>query len=333
MWYRVVDISDNKIDEDQKLIEQILCKIPKLRVLYLFNNECVRKIPYYRKNVVGSLKELTYLDDKPVFEDERRYCDAFIRGGIEEERRERVKYKQEKIDAENQRLQDFRELVETWKKEKNVPTDEVQEQEQKKEDEKKKKDEEKQKMMEKCLKLKSEKGKAKKIVIEEECDDGVEIEVNTKTDKSKSNANDSHKNNQDEFFLTNENPVINQMIKEETDKNEIKPFVKDNNIFENDEFDDIPQLERVNKYDEIIKSAEEKDSKIPLNNMSVSEDISFTEKIKYNENKFEDVKSNNKVDEEISKNNSNLVTTEEREKNEKIKEEAPRSKGFFEEVD
>ena len=328
MWYRVIDISDNKIDEDQKLIEQILCKIPRLRVLYLFNNECVRKIPYYRKNVIGSLKELTYLDDKPVFEDERRFCDAFIRGGIEEERRERVKFKQEKIDAENQRLQDFRELVETWKKEK-VPTDEVQEQ--KKEDEKKKKDEEKQKVMEKCLKLKSEKGKAKKIVIEEECDDGVEIEVNTKTDKSKSNANDSHKNNQNEFFLTNENPVINQMIKEETDKNEIKPFVKDNNIFENDEFDDIPQLERVNKLDEIIKSAEEKDSKIPLND--ISQDISFTEQIKYNQNKFEDVKSNNKVDEEISKNNLNFFTTEEREKNVKMKEEAQRSKGFFEEVD
>jgi len=45
---------------------------------------------------------LKYLDDIPVFEDERRYCEvyqnfikAFARGGIEAEREERKLYKRE----------------------------------------------------------------------------------------------------------------------------------------------------------------------------------------------------------------------------------------------
>jgi dynein assembly factor 1 len=36
---------------------------------------------------------MKYIDDKPVFEDERRYAEAWGRGGLEEERREREKYK------------------------------------------------------------------------------------------------------------------------------------------------------------------------------------------------------------------------------------------------
>jgi len=30
---------------------------------------------------------LKFLDDKPVFEDERRYAEAWARGGLEEERK------------------------------------------------------------------------------------------------------------------------------------------------------------------------------------------------------------------------------------------------------
>jgi dynein assembly factor 1 len=38
---------------------------------------------------------LTYLDDRPIFDDERRYVHAYWRGGVEEERKERELYKKE----------------------------------------------------------------------------------------------------------------------------------------------------------------------------------------------------------------------------------------------
>ena len=58
-------------------------------------NPVVKDIKHYRKTIIAKCKALRYLDDRPVFEDERRYCEAFAKGGIEAEREERKKYKQE----------------------------------------------------------------------------------------------------------------------------------------------------------------------------------------------------------------------------------------------
>jgi len=291
----------------------------------------VRKIPYYRKHVIAKLKELTYLDDKPVFEDERRYCDAFQRGGIEEERKERTKYKQEKIDADNQRLQDFRDLVETWKKDKpeKTPTEEEKEEENKKL-------EEKQKMMDKCLKLKKDKDKSKKLVIHEEDGDEREVEINTKVncpkaDKTQSNEKTITKNPEDEFFDKNANPVIKEIIKEEGEKSEKRPFVKDNNIFDHDEVDDLhmPDLEHVSKdgktntpvdVEELIRSVEREQEQEPEQHQvrtETSQEVHFTEKI----NSFSS--HPNHIKEEIVN----------EEKKEKMKEAEQRSKSFFDEVD
>ena len=70
--------------------------MPNLKVLYLQNNPVVKKIKNYRKTVIAALPSLKYLDDRPVFEDDRRHAEAFSRGGIDEERKERDKIKQEK---------------------------------------------------------------------------------------------------------------------------------------------------------------------------------------------------------------------------------------------
>jgi hypothetical protein len=140
----VLDISDNKIEMSDVL--KHLEKVPKLRVLYLFGNECVRKIANYRKNMINNLTHLTYLDDKPVFEDERRFSEAFARGGLEEERRERALYKKEKLEAEYKRLADFNDQVRQWQgesKREETPIYEVNEKE--KEDQRKK-------LLEKCKK-------------------------------------------------------------------------------------------------------------------------------------------------------------------------------------
>lgn len=53
----------------------------------------------YRKNLINKIPSLTYLDDRPVFKDDRRTAEAFCRGGFEEEKEERNKIRQEKKDA------------------------------------------------------------------------------------------------------------------------------------------------------------------------------------------------------------------------------------------
>ena len=64
--------------------------MPNLKVLYLQNNECTKKIKNYRKTVISKIPTLKYLDDRPVFEEDRRNAEAFARGGMEEERKERA---------------------------------------------------------------------------------------------------------------------------------------------------------------------------------------------------------------------------------------------------
>jgi len=39
--------------------------------------------------MIAKLPDLKYLDDRPVFVDDRRNAEAFARGGLEEERQER----------------------------------------------------------------------------------------------------------------------------------------------------------------------------------------------------------------------------------------------------
>ena len=64
-------------------------------MLYLQNNPVCKKIKNYRKTLIHNIPTLKYIDDRPIFEDEKRYVAAFFRGGIEEEREERKKYKKE----------------------------------------------------------------------------------------------------------------------------------------------------------------------------------------------------------------------------------------------
>jgi len=65
--------------------------MPELRVLYTQGNPFVSKIKNFKKVMIHELPKLNYLDDRPVFEEDRRYAEAFHRGGIKEERMERKK--------------------------------------------------------------------------------------------------------------------------------------------------------------------------------------------------------------------------------------------------
>lgn len=88
--------------------------MPNLKVLYLQNNGVSKggnAIQSYRKTVISKIKPLRYLDDRPVFEDDRRHAEAFSRGGLEEERAERAKIKKEELDKHHEYHRKFKEMM------------------------------------------------------------------------------------------------------------------------------------------------------------------------------------------------------------------------------
>ena len=112
--FAVLDISDNLID-DPKIVDEILTKFIDLRVIYLKGNDVVRKIPNYRKTLISKIDTLKYIDDKPIFEDEKRFALAFAKGGYEEERKERAKYREEIRLKEEKRIRDFCKMMNKFK--------------------------------------------------------------------------------------------------------------------------------------------------------------------------------------------------------------------------
>ncbi|XP_066915466.1 dynein axonemal assembly factor 1-like [Clytia hemisphaerica] len=79
----VLDLSNNRL-KDPKITE-IFSLMSNLHVLNLMGNPVAKEIKNYRKNVILSCKNLTYLDDRPVFPQERACTEAWARGGREAE--------------------------------------------------------------------------------------------------------------------------------------------------------------------------------------------------------------------------------------------------------
>ena len=94
--------------------------MPNLKVLYLQNNPCVNKIKQYRKTMIARLPTLKYLDDRPVFDDDRRNAEAFARGGLEEERKERAIIQQEKADRDERNRIAFKDMIKQARAEKKL---------------------------------------------------------------------------------------------------------------------------------------------------------------------------------------------------------------------
>lgn len=114
---QAIDLQHNKID-DPRIVE-IFQQFSDLRVLYLQGNPVVKLIPHYRKTIISKCRLLKYLDDRPVFDDERRRVDAwaaaFEIGGIdmanEAERTEIKKIRQEKDEADERNMEAFAKMM------------------------------------------------------------------------------------------------------------------------------------------------------------------------------------------------------------------------------
>ncbi len=85
-----LDVQNNFLD-DRNIVDEIFCKMPNLAVLYCNNNEFVKKIPYYRKYMIAKIKTLEHLDERTVFEEDRRLAESFIDGDKDKEKEEKEK--------------------------------------------------------------------------------------------------------------------------------------------------------------------------------------------------------------------------------------------------
>ncbi|KAM9409967.1 dynein axonemal assembly factor 1-like [Pholidichthys leucotaenia] len=118
-----LDLSHNLLKDPEVL--RVLEAMPELCVLNLMGNEVVKKISNYRKTMILRLKQLTFLDDRPVLPRDRACAEAWAVGGVEGERKEREQWEarerkkiQDSLDGmamfrkKAQERQHLRELVE-----------------------------------------------------------------------------------------------------------------------------------------------------------------------------------------------------------------------------
>ena len=124
----VLDLAQNKInlekEEEREEFLDILCAMENLKVLYLKGNPIVKQIPHYRKTLINRLPLLKYLDESPVFPEDRRYAEAFAKGGLEAEQEERKKVREEKKEENAHNHEEFKKMIakargEILEKEKN----------------------------------------------------------------------------------------------------------------------------------------------------------------------------------------------------------------------
>ena len=85
-------MTHNGLEGDGDALLALLAAMPALRALYLSaGNPIAGSVRPYRKRVVAAVAGLVYLDERPVFDAERRGAEAWVRGGDEAEQAERDK--------------------------------------------------------------------------------------------------------------------------------------------------------------------------------------------------------------------------------------------------
>lgn len=112
-----IDLQKNFI-EDPAIVD-LLAECKNLVLVYLKGNPCVKKIKFYRRNLIYRIKKLNYLDDRPVFPEERRRSVAFmealnadgIKAAQKSEQEELQKIKREKREREQANRDAFNAMI------------------------------------------------------------------------------------------------------------------------------------------------------------------------------------------------------------------------------
>ncbi|XP_035228237.1 uncharacterized protein LOC118200384 isoform X2 [Stegodyphus dumicola] len=94
----VLDLSYNVLEDPGVL--DVFAAMTSLRVLNMIGNPVLKHMKNYRKHFIFGIRDLCYLDDRPVSDKERACVNAWSKGGVEGERKERIRWKemeQEKI--------------------------------------------------------------------------------------------------------------------------------------------------------------------------------------------------------------------------------------------
>ncbi|KAJ3360834.1 hypothetical protein GGF32_007993 [Allomyces javanicus] len=93
----VVDLHHNQL-ADARIVTDVLYHMPSLAVLTLHHNPVTQVVAHYRRNFIINVPTLTYLDDRPVSDNERHATVAWSTGGVDAERAERERQRQEERD-------------------------------------------------------------------------------------------------------------------------------------------------------------------------------------------------------------------------------------------
>lgn len=97
----LLDIQNNELLDNHEQLISLFEKLKRLKVLYLKGNEVIRLINNYRRTLIVRLKHLTYLDDRPIREEDRIGAIAYLKGGYPAEQLAREKYRNENERSSN----------------------------------------------------------------------------------------------------------------------------------------------------------------------------------------------------------------------------------------
>lgn len=107
-----LDLQYNQIGtSDFESILSSLAELQSLKCLYLKGNPAVPLVSNYRKIIISSLANLTYLDDCPVDEAERRCAVAWSKKGLQGERDEMAQIKKEKRVKEARHFENVKKML------------------------------------------------------------------------------------------------------------------------------------------------------------------------------------------------------------------------------
>ncbi|KPI85595.1 hypothetical protein ABL78_5333 [Leptomonas seymouri] len=106
-----LDLSYNALEDEEKVDAWLRPLRRTLRTLLLHGNLLCRKASHYRKRWIATFTALKFLDEYPVFDDERERAEAFTRGGTvaeEDARRAQKARAEEEAQAQLRYYGEFR---------------------------------------------------------------------------------------------------------------------------------------------------------------------------------------------------------------------------------